>query len=727
MVMQNNFKGLFAALGERPTVTFQTDLNYYDSFQVVAPTVFDSSGIYQTCAHKVIVQANGTWICVYVQQTTSQYLPKFVIYTNEGVNVVPPTVIESVNVECVSAAVLPDGKWVCVWGYKHEERVKYAIYKDDGTLITGPTQIYFKSNAAAYAIDSIDVLGLYNGNWVCCFDQSYFVIYDGNGTQVLGVTQMDTTSGMGAVVSIKLLDLNNGNWVCAYGFSDGKQGNFVIYNVDGTVVIPNKTFWSGMVKNIDCAVFSNGTFIIVWGFKSTGTSMFQVYTESGTPVGGVGSISGGTVSQKGIGALQNDNWVICTEAGYSVYTDTGTQLFPFRQFHVPFNHCFDVVVLPNNNWLCVFETKPSGSNNSVAKFIIYRPFTPAGLAIKTDAYINGVTFSQKDTPNVHRIIDVAGAKLTLRWCAFKHAVNLADRKYAAYCIHGTGSLDMQGTLLANADGGVSISGSSIMCERNIFYRITEDAALTIKGAGNGISIRHNTFFNNYGAVRLISNNGQEIIRDSIFFDNENYALKADVQLTIGTSLCPDSLINAELDTRSVRHNPRFIDEGYGLEADMDLHLQHKDLGYAAHSPAIGIASDGTDAGAYLTEYVFVPPVYYTAVIDKPFLDFEMKPVGDVKLILDDGDIFTFKKSQHLQVKMKWKGIQNSDYAEVFKVWMRGGDFLIYYDPVSSPEKYLIMKLIWGDVSMSPELYRLARTGVGDVELIFIMKFEREDA
>ncbi|HUX79502.1 MAG TPA: hypothetical protein VMW10_07170, partial [Alphaproteobacteria bacterium] len=89
-----NFQGLYAALGEKPTVEFiQTHAasDYGDIIEIVAPTEFEAGDIKHS---SVAALQNGNFVCCF-QDDDDADQGKFVIYTQAGIRVVAPTIFET--------------------------------------------------------------------------------------------------------------------------------------------------------------------------------------------------------------------------------------------------------------------------------------------------------------------------------------------------------------------------------------------------------------------------------------------------------------------------------------------------------------------------------------------------------------------------------------------------------------------------------------------------------
>jgi hypothetical protein len=153
-------------------------------------------------------------------------------------------------------------------------------------------------------------------------------------------------------------------------------------------------------------------------------------------------------------------------------------------------------------------------------------------------------------------------------------------------------------------------------------------AIQIKGSGS--SVRRciglqclSSFIENYGSGNIIKNNtgyfnqygqfdGEDVITGSYLNNifSENQALDYSGQLLQNNS-CVGSISSNALEPY-VRNNPLFVN--INLDS-LDLHLQSQDAGYVYQSAAIGIALDGSDAGAYISTYY--PPVvtWFTFTMD----------------------------------------------------------------------------------------------------------------
>ncbi len=227
------------------------------------------------------------------------------------------------------------------------------------------------------------------------------------------------------------------------------------------------------------------------------------------------------------------------------------------------------------------------------------------IKVSSDAIINGITLTSRDSYWLNNLVSVNNSKLTLKWCDIC-SNNSSTSNQTAEAVHTNGELVVQNCRFYGNDGGIFAGSGKVRIIDSQFYNNGKGYALHMDGPAvsyGDVLINHADFFNNYGGIRLENNNGaNEIIKNSVFHMNRNGGITADSRVTLNNSVFTDTYTGMAPGTDVVDSDPLYLNEGTPDFGYIDLFIQTVLLGYPADSPAKGLGDDLRNAGAYDSGY-----------------------------------------------------------------------------------------------------------------------------
>ncbi len=726
-----NVQGLFAVEGEAPewqVNRLQDDFSAeFDT--LLSPVTFIDT--YNAGKKSCITLQNGNFVIIYTQQ-----YGKFLIYDRYGTIVKSETVFETdsdlVSNSCgISASVLNNGNFVIVYSITDVSyrKVYFQIYDEDGN------QVKSKTEAASIASSHCDIENgnrsvstLQNDNFVIVFERSaaqgvYYVIWNESGTtKVSSETLIQSTSSGVAVET-----LNNGDFATAFNWSG--QGGFVIYQPGGTIRKSVTSFESGSVSHISLAVLNSDNFVIAWSVISGAGTYFDIWSEDGNTevVNKTTVISERTSSvdviKLGYKFVITYSSITTYDPYYSIYLQDGSSVVSSTSIESS-TGAYDVAITTLDSGLEFVIIYTLHPYNYINKFVISEHlFTGVEISIATK--IDGLEINGNDSEGLYKLININSANLTIKHCSLLNVTNPNRDNTDAWAIYGDDGIDGDNLLIADCKYGIETADNAVDIKDSVFYRITDAYALDITGSGSGIVVEHCTFFDNYGGLQLQSNGGSEVVKNCIFHDNDIYGINADTSITITYGTITDSVLNVSLGTSALRSNPLFNNEGAIDPDDLDLHLRMVLLGDPVDSPCYLLSDDNRDSGAYDIRLVGSITSWDSFTVEKSTkLEFELQPTGKIKNIGKGGTPDTDVEGWSQSFDLPFAGLLNADLDNILLMLTCGKSLVrIYFDPDTNPNDFVLFKIDYKDLKMSPNMFRLSRTGVQGTSLSFIRGYE----
>jgi parallel beta-helix repeat protein len=351
------------------------------------------------------------------------------------------------------------------------------------------------------------------------------------------------------------------------------------------------------------------------------------------------------------------------------------------------------------------------------------------LSADVATIINGITFECDDEALFTKYFS-STAESNISNCTF----DLID--YGIDCdgffISTTGETNIDHCSFRNYVGGLNITNDSSVIKYNEFYKLSGGYAAHIVGAagtGQTIQVTHNTFFNNYAGLQLEDNDGNELVKNNIFHDNNVYGILAETGITISYTLYTDTMSGVTNGSSVILANPLFVNEGALVADDTDLKIKLRVLGYPADSPAYQLADDTSpdrDAGAWDIIAIGSATTWTNFTVEKPATGIKVthEPINALINKHKDGSLQTSYDGWAEVVEIDFVGIKNADYAN-FMLMLNCDESQIrfYPDPTTNASSFNLYNLIYDAVNSYTKMYKLTRTGIQDFTVKFARSYE----
>ena len=351
--------------------------------------------------------------------------------------------------------------------------------------------------------------------------------------------------------------------------------------------------------------------------------------------------------------------------------------------------------------------------------------------IKTDKefIFDGIIFDGQENPAMKDLIRTTEA-VTLRFCTIQNIYNESViMNFKSYIIQGTVAKEMiiENNAVLDVDYGLKTLSNSLSFKNNLFLRCVTGTVLENSGGSENIICDHNTFFNNYAGIELISNAGTEIIKNSIFYTNNAFGVKTGVLLQIKNSICTDTLIISTLHSSSKNQNPLFVNEGIENPEQVDCHLQTQVGGFQLNSPAMNLGDDTYDAGCYRLEYTLAPSTYTSFVMIKPKkITFNYSPVNFSEVTMQDGTYDSSFDAIQQEINLEFDTLPSRYTKDLLTMYMKGGEVRLYLNPISDPFLFETVKMSYKDLPFESDFFKLNDHGTKGFKFTFIRKFSIEE-
>lgn len=348
-------------------------------------------------------------------------------------------------------------------------------------------------------------------------------------------------------------------------------------------------------------------------------------------------------------------------------------------------------------------------------YLQYTNYMHDGIIIVKDIELNGVELNG-DNYNLKYLLRGTG-DITFKYCtmhAKKSGLYEANKVLAKI----TGGVKIYNSKLYYSDEGITcISANDIIAEYSIFYYIMYNYVFNLScETTKTITINKCTFFNNYGGIKIDTAYYTGTVKNSIFHyhsANDIYVTNNIGTIDVSYTCYTGNMSGVDTITYSKTINPLFVDEGIYNIDNVDLHLRSIYGGYPVNSPAIGMADDGGDAGAYIVAYTVTEQVRSEIYLPKPLIQITYQPVNPAQVTTKTGQIFTKKDGLQKVYILTWRSMLNDDYDKLLDVVKCESNSIYFYpDPISSND-FINCKLIYDNLSASPQYPAQFEAGVFD--------------
>lgn len=696
-----NIKNLRAALGETPIVTLTENEDYFSTSQQISDTNLSVSNY--------ILRHDGTCSLsngkIFIVNTVTGPNAFFYIlnedytFSNTGTNFktlgfgTDCETLSSDNVILVYADTSD--------GYKG----KYQIVDSSGNSVKAETIFVNKAVATvsvgAWAGPSVSILKGFgpSGQDYAVFaytdttdsDKGKYTVIDLTDDSII---KAETTFHTGATDGIGVSVSDDKDYVAiTFGRDSDYSGRYVLLETSGWTETVSSTEFETDVYMSDCCFLKNNLLNIIHSdnpnFGSSATTFYQV-----------------------IEPLSNTNIIAKTQL-YNEEMEVATTM----------TLSGDIFLL-YSGW----------AGFALAGLMHYQTYRTDQylMEISTDAIFNGITFDATNKEYMSKYILGNSAKIDMSWCTFDE-INSSTTNQESWCIYSDDEVNADHCSLHDSQKGIYQESNLSIIEDNEFYRINDDYAVHIKGtaASSGdITVEHNTFFDNYSALRLEDNHGtNEIVKNNILHDNSVYDINATTAMSFTYSTYTGTLNNASAGASVVKSNPLFINEGSLDPDDTDLQIKLRVLGYPTDSPAYLLADDTApdrDAGSWNVTPIGAITTWTEITIEKPSSGISVKHdfIGSIVTRKKDGDLESDYDDVMEIVEFTFKGLLNADWTSLMDMLTCGNNEVrLYPDPDTNPNSYNVYKIVYENVSSAVKQFRLSRTGVQDFGFTLARAFE----
>lgn len=738
-----NFLMLFALAGCCPEVRFSddyhgadhTEYGYIERLYAIQSIDLDGNNV-----RSIVTLNNGNLFVLLHSGNTLKWTV---------VNKATGSLIK--EIETIAASYSYQQAFVCITGdgypvvtYTSTDRkfCRYVAFGIDG-LDTYKTGAWVSADGTIYYIYNNGLAGL-DGDRFC--GGMHIDAHISPTTTVLWYNRVVSIDGTSWPAGIELFQIGYsppqvshqsnacsfGNGTCLLWYNKLTTNTTVyrVYEEDDAGVIKAETqLYAALTYNKCSVLLGNGNVAVV--FRTAANVWYYAILDSS------GNI---IVSATAIGAVTNGAQTgMCyrsSDDSFFVlmnYYDAGTNTDKYFLSHVLNDGTVLSTALANDNYASdgtlaqrIFDVRPDGEWWTTAimadgKFETINAILNNPILISAGAEMNGVKLTNTGA-HVFSLIKYTAA-MTLKYCTIEDII--ADDSFINFYHpwYGTGAVDLENSIVDRCNLPGYVENNTAGLSAVVFLRTLSGYALHVKGAGAGIQIQHCDFFNNYGSVRLESNDGNEVIKNNILHDNSNGAV-LDTEVVHSNSVNTDSNTNLTDGASVISTNPLYKNEGAVNPDDTDLNIRTRVEGYPTDSPAYGLADDDLNAGAYDVRYIGTETTWSTITVPKPP---EIKPyLTAVGNVFHAKSVQSTKVAQNLVVPMKWFGIMNDDLEDLLDLWCcDSAEVRVYANPETSPDDFETYQLKYGkDISLATAYYPTQASGRQDIELEFERAYER---
>ena len=303
-----------------------------------------------------------------------------------------------------------------------------------------------------------------------------------------------------------------------------------------------------------------------------------------------------------------------------------------------------------------------------------------------------------------------------------------DTEYAT-AISGDNETDIYNCRIFDNDGGVVLVANTAAIHNSQFYRNNNEYGVNIDGAAAGsgdITIEHCDFFSNNGGIRLQNNDGtNEIVKNCIIHNNDNYGVYADTEITLTYSVISDSYSGMAIGASTYLANPLYVNEGAADPDDIDLNIKTIIAGDTANSAAKDLADDSRNSGSCNVAYIGAASTWTEITVPKPKIDFDMELVGGAVNKNRDGSVKSSKTGESLYCQMLWEGVSKT-YAEYIITMLISStsEVRIYFNPTTEASTYQTFYVLKNaKTGVSPKWWMHSDDGINSLSVQFARKYE----
>lgn len=717
-----NFQGLYGNNGVNATVKFSNTALYRDFSENYNIGRIDGIGLPSSTRIRDIIENDGKTLFTFADGTISPTFSGLKII-DEDLKIIRG--IDYTHTSASGVAVNSIGEIMVV---DHSSgSVNYTIYNSDYTVkassaISGATGNNSKCAAVGsnFFVYWIGRPSTYN---------QYIAKIDNSGFQQ-GATITITTASVTSLGNV--VTLSNGNIVVVFGEVSGNSNYYISYDTNLSVVISKTKCSTNSYGGFSTfAVAKEGKFYVMSkGVTGTGADYcdLAVYQNDGTVVTSpVTVISSGGV---GVRTAVNDfgEFVIFRYTGATVidfYSESGSLVSSNNILGGDVNSVVNIFSLKENN-KCIINNYVTASESRVSEFYLY---SASPIEASIDFNVFGLSFDNENRYLSRWQIYSNNSKPNIKYCSFLNCDNGGVSVYPGTFLRSNSDLFFSNNTGVTSGSCVYSVADSVDMRECVFSHFFADYALYNDGAASSsgdISFDHNTFFNGYGGIKLENNNGNEEIKNSIFHDIDVFSVSTDTSISLERSVNTGALDNVTIDN-VIQANPLFVNEGFLDIDELDLRIKTRATGFLFDSPAYLLGDDGFDAGAYIVAIRGDVETWTSFYLHKPLaLLRQLELVGRSSNQKKDGSFDSAKTGVSQVIEIPFEAVWNEELEDIEKLIFSDSTMVrIYLDPDSDPNIYELHTFDFPEtIGKSAAHYRLTETGVQNVELRFVRKYEK---
>jgi hypothetical protein len=679
-----NIKNLRAALGQKPTVSLSFNKDFFTADQEETATQIIADGPFYKnagCCHL----SDGKIIIAF---TATGPNADFIVYNSDYTLYSAYSIVQS-NAHGTDCEALSNDNILFVYADNADSlKGKFQIIDYDGNVIKTATTFTTRTVSAASYLNGprVTVLKEFgpDGQDYALFtyvdtsdNKGRFMVMDMSDystVQAESVFNDAGTEGQGCCVS------TDNNYVAiTYEQTSDSTGKYLVLDTSDWSESVSETQFSTGVMLTDCCYLKNGLLCIHYADNpntgSQGTDFLIINPLTDTTIKSATSIEAHE-SHVGVTTLLNGDI-------YFLYGD----------------------------WAGIGDIDG----------LYYQTYRPDQylLKVSTDAIFNGIVFNASSKEYMSKYINGNSADIDISHCTFDE-IESDTTNQEAWCIYSNHEVNADHCSMHDGQKGVYTESNTSIIEDNQFYRLDKGYSVHVKGTASilgDITIEHNTFFNNYAALRLENNGGTyEVVKNNIFHDNNVYDINADTSQSFTNSTYTGTLNNASAGASVIKANPLFINEGALDEDDTDLQLKLRVFGYPADSPAYLLGDETSpdrDSGAWDVFPIGAITTWTSITIEKPSTGIKLKYefIGNIITRKKDGDIETDYDDVMELIEIDFEGIRNSEWDDLMDMLTCGNNEIrLYPDPDTYPDSFNLYKIIYQNVEAGVKQFRLSRTG-----------------
>ena len=401
-------------------------------------------------------------------------------------------------------------------------------------------------------------------------------------------------------------------------------------------------------------------------------------------------------------SLFNDSWL------YRNYKNDGIILDEYNSSFAEYS-----IALKNGTYIFRDSTQTYFGKLFVPSYIDIYQFEIDGFIIKTNSL---------------KKIFRNSFKFVLRNSTIDSQNNSDPDIASTIAIENYSKLEIYNCFFKNNGQSIKSTSNFMKIYQSIFYNSFREVAIQNIGSGADIIIDSTTFHNNASSINLKNNDGTEILKNLIIYDNTLYSISADNQIQIKFSCVTGILENTSLGEGSFNRDPLFVNDGYANVDQLDLNLQSKYSGSTSMSPCLDANSFGRNMGAYDVGMSYKIVNWSMENLPKPkTINKRITPVNPIYIVASDGTPRSEAKVFSEIWTFEWDSLLKTDFENLNRIVKKAGEVLIYLNPGTKQyDKEAFTVVNEKEVKASAKHFAFYNLGVEGVQFVVQRPVENEE-